>query len=131
MNAAIDLLSLLTTITQLLHFVTQFSYLGYCKDSNSEELQTLEERRKQILAGKLVTPAEGALESTGAKNDLVVPAATASSLKVIATEGVTATAGGPAPQATLVVAEPSSIVPPADHVSSSSSLLEIVVGLPP
>ena len=49
----------------------------------------MEERRKLIIAGKLVTSTEGALESTGAKNDLVVPAVTASSPKVATKEGVT------------------------------------------
>ena len=78
----------------------------------------MEEQRKLIIAGKMVTCTEGALESTGAKNDLVVLAATASSPKVATREGVAATTGGSAPQTTLVVAEPSPLLPPDAHVSS-------------
>ena len=78
----------------------------------------MEERRKLIIAEKLVSSTEGDLESTGAKNDLVVPTATASSPKVATKEGVAATTGGSAPQNTLVAAEPSPIAPPDAHVSS-------------
>ena len=98
--------------------VEKAMYFRRCRDSDSEEVQTLEERRKLIIAGKMVTSTEGALESTGAKNDLVTPAATASSPKVAIGEGVAATTGGSAPQDTLVVAEPSPLLPPDAHVSS-------------
>src|SRR4051812_14816083 len=89
-----------------------FPFFGFCRDSDSEEVQNLEERRRLLIAGKLVSSTEEALDSTGAKKEVVVPTATTYSQKVVITEGTVAMAGGSAPQTTLVIEAPSSTVHP-------------------
>ena len=68
-----------------LHFICD-------RDSDEEELLTLQERQKQLLAGKSHAREEGALESTGAKvsspTPKVTPAPTAMPTTATA-EGVT------------------------------------------
>ena len=86
------------------------------RDSDEEELLTLQERRRQLLAGKSRAPEEGALESTGAKTDLPAPSTattpTAAPAKVI-TEGAKLSTSGLPPRVVLKAATTS----PAEPVS--------------
>ena len=63
-----------------------FSKSVCCRDSDGEDLVTLQERQKQLLAGKSPVPEEGSLESIGAKGDSSVPITAVAPLKKTAKE---------------------------------------------
>ena len=84
------------------------------RDSDEEELLTLQERQKQLLAGKLRAREEGALESTGAKvsspTPKITPAPTATPTTATA-EGVTLATSNLPPRVILKPAASSPMEP--------------------
>ena len=107
-----------------------FPHLVYCRDSDSEELVTLQERQRQLLAGKSPAPEEEALESTGAKGDSPAPTATiapSTATGKVVKEGAKSTTGGLPPRITLKPTKPAA-ASPSELVSAAVLCTHVFTG---
>ena len=94
---------------------------------------TLQERRKQLLAGKSPAPEEEALESTGAKGDspaLATIVAPSTAATKVVKGGATLTTGGLPPRFSLKLTE-TAAASPSGPVSVDILCTDVFYGLPP